>query len=96
MTEQEKSEFLLNAIIYLLRRHLAYYSFAEWVLNQSGDDREGVEKVLANCRQEVDGEVGLENKLRSVAVNALQSGEANLDQALASFLKEWTPKGMPN
>ena len=96
MTEQEKNEFLLNAITHLLRRYLAYYSFAEWVLNQSEDHRKDLEKILANCRREVEKEPGLESKLRSIAVSALQSGEANLDQALTSFLKEWTPKGKPN
>jgi hypothetical protein len=95
MTEQDKEQFLRYIIHHLLKHQIAYDAFYEWVKKQSGDAA-GVEKVLKNCKLEVAKEPDLESRLQVFVEDALRSGEENLDLALASFLKQWTPKGRPN
>lgn len=55
-----------------------------------------LERVLNNCRLEVESEPEIGSKFRGIVEDALLSGDKNLDLALASFLKEWTPRGKPD
>ena len=96
MEEQNKSEFLLNTMIDLLKQLKAHQLFVEWIKDKAGPDAQNLQKVLDDCRLEVENEPEIESKFRGVVEDALRVGDKNLDLALASFLKEWTPKGRPN
>ena len=96
MTDREQKEAAINTTVALLKQLKAYQLFVDWVKNQAGSHAQDLERVLNNCRLEVENEPEIESKFRGIVEDALQSGDKNLDLALASFLKEWTPKGKPN
>ncbi|MFP5204967.1 MAG: hypothetical protein ACLGSH_06410 [Acidobacteriota bacterium] len=96
MTASEQRQFLVNAMVSLLRRTLIYQSLESWLTDQVGVPRADIEQVLNSIRGEMENETGLSDKLRTVVESALQSGEANYDLLLALSLSLWKPKGKPN
>ncbi len=96
MTEAEQKEFLVNAIVSLLQKLLVYQSLVEWLKLEVGVPLADIEQVLDSARRQLATQNDLPDTLRTAVESALQSGVVDYDQALASFLSQWTPKGRTN
>jgi hypothetical protein len=96
MKNNEQNEFLINTMVALLKQLKAHQLFVEWIKNKAGKSAPDLQKVLDDCHSEVANDSEIESKFRGIVEDALQAGHKNLDLALDSFLKEWTPKGKPN
>ena len=96
MNFEKQNELLFNTLIALLKELKAYQLFVDWMKDKAGSHSQDIEDVLSSIRLEIANEPALESKLRGIVEDALQSGETNLDLALALALQRWNPKGKVN